>query len=129
MNNCIEWKGCTNTDGYGWKTIKNQQRLLHRVAWEWVNGPIQEGRQVLHKCDNPPCVNPDHLFLGDHSTNMADRSVKGRHHNQKKTHCINGHELIGKNLYINKSSGQRVCKICRRSCQNRLRRIARESNR
>jgi len=52
--------------------------LAHRSAWRIAIGPIPEGAQVLHKCDNPPCVNPRHLFLGDCTINAQDKVTKGR---------------------------------------------------
>jgi hypothetical protein len=54
----------------------------HRLAWELANGPIPDGMQVLHKCDNPRCCNPDHLFLGTQQVNMADMARKGRARNR-----------------------------------------------
>jgi hypothetical protein len=54
----------------------------HRLAWEMAHGPIPEGMQVLHRCDEPRCCNPDHLFLGTASENMADMRAKGRVRNQ-----------------------------------------------
>ena len=50
----------------------------HRFAWYEANGPIPDGLLVLHKCDNPPCINVEHLFLGTHADNVADMVAKGR---------------------------------------------------
>jgi hypothetical protein len=52
--------------------------MAHRIAWSRVFGPIPDGLVVCHRCDNPPCVRPDHLFLGTHQDNDADRDAKGR---------------------------------------------------
>ena len=90
---------------------------VHRIALELQLGrPLGDGMNSLHKCDNPPCVNPKHLFLGDNSINQLDRVSKGRHHNARKTHCKHGHELTDGNTYTSmQKSGRprRLCKICR----------------
>lgn len=75
---CIEYQGCKKHDGYGWVTYKNKQMGAHRAAWIKANGQIPAGMCVLHKCDNPPCVNLDHLYLGTHGKNMEDRSIRQR---------------------------------------------------
>jgi HNH endonuclease len=68
--------------GYGRLSSKEKrilgERQAHRIAWALTNGPIPEGMNVLHHCDNPPCCNPADLFLGDHDANMADMVRKGR---------------------------------------------------
>lgn len=74
-NRCWEWNGRTTEDGYG---LVHRQKLTHRVSWSYFKGPIPEGIKVLHTCDNPSCVNPDHLFLGTIGDNNKDRSMKGR---------------------------------------------------
>lgn len=72
-DDCWEWTGYRDKEGYG--TIKNNGRTLRasRVSWEIHNGPIPRGAVVRHRCNNPPCVNPRHLLLGDHKANMRDR--------------------------------------------------------
>ena len=75
---CWTWTGSTFASGYGRACVDSRIVRAHRVAWEVTNGPIPKGMWVLHRCDNPPCVRPDHLFLGDRSDNMVDASQKGR---------------------------------------------------
>ena len=79
MNNCVLWNKSRNQDGYGHQRFNGQVCGAHRVAWQKANGPIPKGMLVLHKCDNPPCVNVDHLFLGTHADNKHDCMSKGRH--------------------------------------------------
>ncbi len=68
----------TDDDGYGKFKIDYKHKKAHRVSWEIFRGPIPEGLNVLHHCDNPPCVNPDHLFLGTDLLNIRDSIYKGR---------------------------------------------------
>lgn len=75
---CWLWTGGKNADGYGIVCVASTREAAHRVSWKLHNGPIPEGRHVLHHCDNPPCVRPDHLFLGDQVANVADMMAKGR---------------------------------------------------
>ncbi len=74
---CWEWIGCIN-HGYGTVGIGGKTLKAHRVAYEIAYGPIPEGMDICHHCDNPPCVRPDHLFAGTASDNLSDSSSKGR---------------------------------------------------
>ncbi|MDP9113431.1 MAG: HNH endonuclease [Acidobacteriota bacterium] len=83
---CWEWPKI-GSRGYGYFAVHHEgdlkkrwrNRQAHRVSWYIVNGPIPDGLLVCHKCDNPPCVNPGHLFIGDFKGNAADMVAKGRH--------------------------------------------------
>ena len=114
-NGCIEWTGA-RVRQYGVLRVHTVHWSAHRLAWTLAYGQIPEGLHVLHSCDNPPCCNPAHLFLGTQSENMRDKVSKGRQGanlNRDKTQCKNGHSFTPENTFIRR--GARVCKICRRA--------------
>lgn len=84
---CWEWQGTTNGSGYGTIGLGSRAQgkgYAHRIVFERAFGPIPEGQHVCHRCDNPKCVNPEHLFLGTRSDNMRDCWNKGRNRLQRE---------------------------------------------
>lgn len=75
---CWNWPRAKDGCGYGWFRVIDYMFRAHRVSWVVHFGDIPEGKLVLHKCDNPACVNPSHLFIGDQKINMQDCVNKGR---------------------------------------------------
>lgn len=75
---CWEWIACKTKAGYGQYSVNGSREYTHRLSWEYKYGPITSGIFVCHKCDNPACINPEHLFLGTQKDNMGDCHAKGR---------------------------------------------------
>ena len=113
---CREWQASLNGCGYGRIVLSNRPRrigIASRVAWELYVGAIPVGLQVLHRCDNPPCVNVDHLFLGTQADNVRDMIEKGRKRGrQPPSHCPTGHPYSEENTITYK--GSRHCRECQR---------------
>ena len=124
-NGCLEWTGA-HSHGYGVLTAGGKNIYTHRLAWQIVNGPIPKGMFICHTCDNPPCCDPEHLWLGTNADNTADKVAKGRQGinaraQSRKTHCKYGHAFDEANTF--KVSGRRKCRKCdaARSRANRAR--------
>jgi hypothetical protein len=75
---CWTWTGSIHPKGYGYVHFDGRWGKAHRVAYALAYGHLPAELHVLHRCDNPPCVNPDHLFVGTNTDNIADRVRKGR---------------------------------------------------
>lgn len=124
---CWEYTGSKQSKlGYGSVYIKqrngkNWQMVAHRLMWILRHGRVPDRTEfVCHKCDNPPCCNPDHMFLGSLADNNKDMASKGRYNHQKKTHCPHGHEFTLENIYRAPSRpNKRACRSCMRD-RNRL---------
>lgn len=112
---CWHFTGYINKAGYGQIKIINNVIHAHRASWILHNGHVPSGLLVCHKCDNPKCVNPDHLFLGTHKDNAIDMVIKGRHRMTvygQPEYCERGHRLneVGFKYYPNKQ--WRACNAC-----------------
>jgi hypothetical protein len=88
---CLEWPRARALKGYGELTIQGKHRKAHRVAYEISVGPIPKGMQVCHRCDNPACFRPSHLWAGSNADNSHDRELKGRGKRVNLPHGIRHH--------------------------------------
>lgn len=78
LKGCWIWQGALTAKGYGVISVEGKSERAHRISYRIFGRPIPKGLHVLHKCDVPSCVNPDHLFVGTDADNMEDRKSKGR---------------------------------------------------
>ncbi len=107
---CWSWTATIDRGGYGSIGTPTGLEYAHRLSWIIHNGPIPNGLFVLHHCDNPPCVRPDHLFLGTHQDNQDDRLRKGRRigrppgarNGSHREHCQCVERLTDENLHLRK---------------------------
>lgn len=127
---CWPWTGGHDERGYGIfyptgerKTRAHRWLLGHLRGKPLIDKPrgIEDG---CHRCDNPPCCNPAHLYVGTRKRNIADAVERSRLRNLQKTHCPQGHPYEGDNLEI-KRSGARRCRTCARAAQRQKRTVER----
>lgn len=123
LGRCWMWIGKTKSGPRGKFYYRGSNRFAHRVSLMLSGVHLPDGLQVCHRCDNPPCVRPSHLFAGTQSDNMLDCSSKGRLKNQNmdKHVCKHGHPFSGDNLktYIRDGKQRRRCVTCQRSAEER----------
>lgn len=79
VTNCWNWTGAKEKAGYGSIRYNGKSQRASRLSWLLTFRPIPDELFILHECDNPSCINPEHLFLGTHQDNMQDMTRKGRH--------------------------------------------------
>ncbi len=120
---CLVFTGTRTPDGYGRVSIENKGKAYaHRVTWEEHNGPIPDGLVVRHSCDNPPCVNIEHLLIGTHKDNAKDRDERRRGAQSGATHCKYGHPFDEENTRFSRA-GRRICRTCNRRQKREARRV------
>lgn len=100
ISGCWVWSGFREAQGYGRLSFTRGRRVqAHRLAWELTNGPIPGGMEVCHRCDNPPCCNPEHLWLGTTRDNQHDkiaknRQARGERNGRAKLSAVQAREII-----------------------------------
>lgn len=128
LGKCWLWTGAISSTGYGSVRVNTIGYSAHVLSFLFANGSVPEPPlEIMHKCDNRMCVNPDHLEAGTREKNIQDCVDRGRHgsvtkpgslprgkhhHHGKKTHCPNGHEYTSDNVYMINNGASRACRRC-----------------
>ncbi len=110
---CWIWTGRKTSQGYG--RLGERYANIHRLSWQIHNGNIPDGLCVLHRCDNPPCVNPAHLFLGTYTDNARDMVSKGRNRGPRgETHSwAKITEMQAREVILRKERGESLRDVCK----------------
>lgn len=109
---CWNWMGYRMATGHGQFGIRNKLLLVHRYSYEINIGPIPEGMEIHHTCENPSCVNPAHLQAVTRRQHMEVSPNMQSHKFSKRTHCNKGHEFVPETTGFHR--GYRYCRICER---------------
>lgn len=111
---CWIWKASVKSNRYGQFRFNKKNTGAHRVAYILTHGEFDNNLDVCHTCDNPPCVNPNHLWLGTTRDNILDMTKKGRHGQQRlsRDNCRQGHPYTEETTGY-KENGNKYCKICK----------------
>jgi hypothetical protein len=120
---CWDWHGSLDRDGYG----KASSRLAHRVVYEALKGPVEDGLVIDHLCRNRVCCNPRHMEIVSNAENIL-RGSSWSAVNARKTHCPQGHPYDEENTYLTRL-GKRQCRSCHRKRDRERMRIKREQAR
>jgi hypothetical protein len=108
IGKCRIWIGSKDKHGYGEIQYKGKKWATHRLAYHLVNGSIPDGMDILHKCDNPPCCKPEHLFPGTQKDNVDDMMKKGRNGGQFEKGHVNNNPLKGEDIAISRLTEREV---------------------
>ena len=113
---CWVWQGAL-VKGYGYVSAWSEdqerwvRRYTHVVMWEHSHGPVPAGKVLDHRCENPPCCNPDHLFVNERVANILRTSRMVNHVSHRENRCKRDHPLVGANVRW-KKNGTRCCRTC-----------------
>lgn len=108
---CWLWQGFKHHNGYGEASYRGKAWRLHRAVLVITKGPIPDDWDACHTCDEPSCINPEHLFGGSRADNVEDMRRKGRGNHQKQTACKYGHPFDEDNTWVD-SRNFRHCRRC-----------------
>lgn len=119
---CWVYQGGLNQLGYAEASFNGKKWMVHRFMYWHLKGPFDKSLDCCHTCDNPSCVNPDHIWLGTPTDNSRDCVQKRRHHNTVKTHCPRGHAYSEHGMAHQSNPRWRKCRTCEGQRWQRMKR-------